>query len=773
MNESAHILVVDDNLPMLAAVGRILRGAGHSVLEAPTGAEALRMAREYRPAIVLLDVRLPDANGVEICQLIKNDPALPHTFVVLLSSIDISPDSQIHGLNAGADGYIARPIHNRELLARVEAMLRIQRTESALRASETLWHTVFAAANDAMLLLDEHLVIRACNAQTAALYGYAGDELVGKHLSMLAPPPHYGDGPDYPELELRRSGFIIETEHRRSDGTPIPVEVSGTPFAVGDMTQFIYAVRDISERKRAEREAAQLTDLLEYQSRRMQSTIANVPGVVWENWRHGDSHHQRADFVSDYIQTMLGYSVEQWLASPGFWLSVVHPDDRERAATELAATAASGGEGVSQFRCIASDGRIVWVESHAAAIYDEEGNPAGMRGVMMDVTTRKLAEEDLRYQLEFTSAITANLAEGLYVVDRGGRISYMNAAAEELLGWRLSDLEGRNAEELIHGPGSDARSVPRKSIVAEVLDSGSAVLNHEELFTRSDGSTFPILCSIAPMLDNRDQVERAVVVFHDITDRKQAEEEIRRLNSDLERRVLARTAQLQAANHELEAFSYSVSHDLRAPFRHIVGFADLLEKRIGDTLDASGKHYLTTIAQSAKYAGTLVDNLLSFSQMGRTEMRNMAVDMNLLLDEVMADVAQEADGRSIGWTIAPLPQVEGDASMLRLAMRNLVSNAVKYTRNAPAAAIEIGTMPGERETIFFVRDNGVGFDMRYVGKLFGVFQRLHRAEEFEGTGIGLANVQRIIQRHGGRVWAEGEPGVGATFYFSVPSFSQE
>jgi light-regulated signal transduction histidine kinase (bacteriophytochrome) len=256
-------------------------------------------------------------------------------------------------------------------------------------------------------------------------------------------------------------------------------------------------------------------------------------------------------------------------------------------------------------------------------------------------------------------------------------------------------------------------------------------------------------------------------IARDITERKRAEEEI-----------LRRGELLEAANKELEAFSYSVSHDLRAPLRHIDGFSDLLGKHAA-VLDEKGRRYLKMISESAKQMGMLIDDLLQFSRIGRAELCATSVKLDQLVGEVLAGLRQDTEGRAIDWAIAPLPEIEGDPSLLRQVFVNLIANAVKYTRGREPAKIEalgMGDGQGSRATrgesdeiVIYVKDNGAGFDQQYSHKLFGVFQRLHAAHEFEGTGIGLANVKRIVTRHGGRVWAEGKVNEGATFYVALPT----
>ena len=294
----------------------------------------------------------------------------------------------------------------------------------------------------------------------------------------------------------------------------------------------------------------------------------------------------------------------------------------------------------------------------------------------------------------------------------------------------------------------------------------------EWTLTRKDGTRVPANLSVTALRDEGGNIAGFVGLIYDLTERKQREAEIHQLNQELEQRVAERTAQLTEANKELEAFAYSVSHDLRSPLRHIDGFLGLLKEQSGNSFDAQSEHYMDTIAKAVKRMGELIDDLLSFSRMGRQEMTRAPVDLGALVNEVIHEFEPEAEHRAIDWRIGELPVVSGDCAMLRVVLANLISNALKFTQTRDQTVIEIGALndePGhENETVVFVRDNGVGFDMRYANKLFGVFERLHSFKEFEGTGIGLANVNRVISRNGGTTWAEGKVGVGATFYFSLP-----
>jgi len=348
--------------------------------------------------------------------------------------------------------------------------------------------------------------------------------------------------------------------------------------------------------------------------------------------------------------------------------------------------------------------------------------------------------------------------DSIFVRDMNDVITYWNRGAEELYGWTAEQAVGKISPELL----LTYFRAPRQQIQDELVRNGR--WDGELERCKRDGTRVVVASRWSLRRDNHGRPAAIMETNNDITERKRREQEIRTLNQELGKRTVA----LESSNKELEAFAYSISHDLRAPLRHMAGFTELLHKSAGPTLNDKSKRYVTMIMESAKRMGSLIDDLLAFSRIGRAETHKTTLSLDQLVQEALSEVKQDTAGRNVVWNLKTLPACYGDRSMLRLVFVNLISNAVKFTRTRDRAEIEVGCFDQKKDQVtLFVRDNGVGFDMKYSNKLFGVFQRLHPPEDFEGTGIGLATVQRIVHRHGGRVWAEGLVNQGATFYFSL------
>jgi PAS domain S-box-containing protein len=343
--------------------------------------------------------------------------------------------------------------------------------------------------------------------------------------------------------------------------------------------------------------------------------------------------------------------------------------------------------------------------------------------------------------------------DAMVVVNPGGEIVLLNLQAEKQFGYSRDELVGQKVKNIIPDGFAERLIADGTRTAAEALAQqiGTGI---ELTGRRKDGSEFPIEIMLSPLASAEGILVTAAI--RDITERKRFESTLRDKNIEL-----------QTAVNELDAFSYSVSHDLRAPLRAIDGFSQILLKQYGKTLSEEPREYLQLVRDNSLQMGHLVDDLLAFSRLGRTPLSKRQVPTETMVEQVLRDVRQQADGRSVSVSVGHLPAVWGDAALLKQVFMNLINNAFKYTRLRDDATVEIGSRHTDGEQVFFVRDNGAGFDMQYADKLFGVFQRLHRAEEFEGTGVGLAIVQRIIQRHGGRVWAEAALDKGATFSFTI------
>ncbi|WP_170830020.1 PAS domain S-box protein [Williamwhitmania taraxaci] len=553
-----------------------------------------------------------------------------------------------------------------------------------------------------------------------------------------------------PLIAKEEKQIVFETIHQRKDGTTYPVEEHLQLHDQDGKKLFLAVINDISQRKVSEKALRESQQLFE--------TLAQVSPV--------GIFRTRIDGCTTYVNptwtSLTGLSFDEAL---GFdWLKAVHPDDRARLTQKWGSALQGSDSSITEYRFLRPDGTSIWVLGNAVPEYS--GNEVtGYIGTITNISSRKEFEDALTKSELLFRTLFENVGEGIVVANTTEQFEYANTAAENIFGVVHGGLVGLSLTKFV----SDKTY---QNILKETEQRRQNIKSVYELeIMRADGNIRNLLVTAVPRYENNDKFIGTFGVIRDITEQKIAQQEILKLNETLERKVIDRTQQLEAANKDLESFSYSVSHDLRAPLRHIDGFVSILLNDFQEDLPQEAKRYLNTIIASAKQMGTLIDDLLKFSRTGRLEMNKKTFSMDRVVANAINQVMQIQATHPIEWIINPLPEAFGDENLLQLAWVNLVENAVKYSRNCSNPKIEIGTITKQSETIFYIRDNGVGFDMQYAQKLFGVFQRMHSEKEFEGTGIGLANVHRIITRHGGKIWAEAEPNKGATFFFTLPTAS--
>ena len=598
--------------------------------------------------------------------------------------------------------------------------------------------------NDEGIPID--LIILAANEKFEITTGLKTQDVIGKHLTQALPG--------------------IKNDAINWIGTFGKVALNGEPqqFEQGsELLGIYYAIAayqlgsnqcavifdDITERKLSEK------SLIESEKR-----FKSIFELASLGMAQVDINNGKILTVNKYYEIITGFSREE-LFSMSF-IELTHPEDRAKDWDIFTRAAKGEIEYRNEKRYIKKDGSVIWVRLHVAFIRDDIGNPIKTIAICEQISDQKLAQEKIRLSEERYRNILQVAPVGI-AIHHKDKIVFINPAGLEIFGAKTTDqLIGKKIKSFIH-PEKRKKFINR---IQRLLKGEQGLYPVEDRYIRLDGSVIDVE-AIATLVTYNDEPAVQVIIT-DITERKRTREQLLQFNAELELKVKERTAQLEASNNELEAFSYSVSHDLRAPLRHINGYVNLLNERFRDELPEKAQHYLATVTDASRQMGTLIDDLLQFSRNSRQELHQTTIEMNHIVKEVLETIKPDINDRNIKWSVQELPQIYGDYALLKQVWVNLLDNAIKYTRNKKSAEITIGFIEENKNFVFFVRDNGVGFNMKYAHKLFGVFQRLHSQAEFEGTGIGLANIQRIINKHNGQVWAKAELDKGATFFFSLP-----
>lgn len=645
---------------------------------------------------------------------------------------------------------------------------KLAEKQSKIRERQLL--TLFNAAPDAIIVMDGEGKVVNWNPRAGVLFGWSAEEVMGQPLSQFIIPERYRQAHKAGLQRFLQTGEAvvlgktIEIQAATKQGHEVDVALSISPAAVDGTQLFIGFIRDITIQKKAEEEIRQLNAVLE--QRVLERT--NELSKSEQKYRYLFESNPMPMWILD-IETFQFLDVNE--------AAIVHYGYTREEFLSMTTLAIRPREDVSLFkeahhppsinpdqynrglwRHCKKDGTIIHVEIIAHDI-SFEGRPARMI-LSNDVTAKLQAMEALRESQQLLKAIVDNSEAVIYVKDLQGQYKMVNRRFRDLFQTTDESVLGKTDYDLFPREVADAlRAVDERVALAE------HPLTEQEIVPHQDGMhTYISVKSTLP-----DPSGRPTAIFGvstDITKIKAVEAELQKLNEELEYRVQQRTVQLEALNKELEAFSYSVSHDLRAPLRGIIGFTTMLEEDYASQLDDEARRITGIIKSNTLKMGQLIDALLSFSRMTRKDIVKTKIETGAMVKEVIAEMAE---ARTVHWDMEPLPDVRGDYYALRQVWINLLSNAVKYSSHREHPLVQIGSFKKDGQVAFFIRDNGVGFDNKYKDKLFRVFQRLHSEEEFAGTGVGLALVEKIVAKHGGRVWADAVVNQGACFYFSLPA----
>ena len=618
-----------------------------------------------------------------------------------------------------------------------------QRAQQALRESEERHRLLFERNPLPAWVFDvETLKFLAVNEAAVSSYGYSREEFLAITIDDIRPPEDVAALRAAVARTVAGGGAAGGTwRHRKKDGTVIEVEITAHPLMYGGRRAELVLAQDITERQRAEQ-------ALRASEERFRALAVSANDAIVSADSHG-----RITYFNPGAERLFGYAATEATGQP---LTILMPERfREAHRAGLARYLATGEAHVVgktvELAGRNKDGREFPLELSLASW--KLGSDVAFTGVLRDITERVRAAEALQVSEERFRLLVGNVRDyAIYMLDPTGHVVSWNRGAEQIKGYTAEEIIGQHFSRF-YTPEDAAAGKPAAALQAATT---TGRYEEENWRVRKDGSRLWANVVVTAVRDERGTLLGFAKVTRDLSERRRAEAEIQ-----------ARTAQLEAANKELEAFSYSVSHDLRAPLRSIDGFSQALQEDYTARLDEEGRSHLRRVRAATQRMAHLIDDLLHLARVSRAELRSAPVDLSAVAQGVVAELRQREPRRAVEFVCADQAQVRGDPALLRVLLENLLGNAWKFTTQRRPARIEFGVSQQDGATAYFVRDNGAGFDMTYADKLFGAFQRLHSAKEFEGTGIGLATVQRIIHRHGGRVWAESAVDQGATFYFTV------